>query len=341
MALNTILPGPTSTQTIVSIGYKMGGPKLAFLTLLVWALPVIFIMTGLSFLYVFLDSINLSYQVLKYIGPMAVGFIIVAALRIGKKVVADRLTFILLIFGALTTYFFRSSIVFPIVLVIGGIVSLVFSKKEDLWNRVKLNPPWKYLILFVIFAIGSIVLSIVWKNRIVDLFQSFYRYGYLVFGGGQTVIPVMHTELVDIKGYLTNSEFLTGYGLVQGMPGPMFSFSAYAGGLAASGGVINQIIAALTSGLAIFLPGILLIYFVYPIWENLKKVKAVNVALEGISAVAGGLIAASALVLMQRNGFSLANIGIVIFTSLLLFTKKLPAPVIVLIVILIGLVGVV
>lgn len=341
MALNTVLPGPTSTQTIVSIGYKMGGPKLAFLTLLVWALPVIFIMTGLSFLYVFLDSINLSHQVLKYIGPMAVGFIIVAALRIGKKVVADRLTFILLIFGALTTYFFRSSIVFPIVLVIGGIVSLVFSKKEDLWNRVKLNPPWKYLIIFAIFAIGSIVLSIVWKNRIVDLFQSFYRYGYLVFGGGQTVIPVMHTELVDIKGYLTNSEFLTGYGLVQGMPGPMFSFSAYAGGLAASGGVINQIIAALTSGLAIFLPGILLIYFVYPIWENLKKVKAVNVALEGISSVAGGLIAASALVLMQRNGFSLANIGIVIFTSLLLFTKKLPAPVIVLIVILIGLVGVV
>ena len=86
IALCSILPGPTSTQTIVSIGYKMGGPLLAFLTMLVWALPVLTMMTILSFLYSILASYNISDDSLRFIGPMAVGFIIVAAYRIGKKV---------------------------------------------------------------------------------------------------------------------------------------------------------------------------------------------------------------------------------------------------------------
>ena len=54
IALCSILPGPTSTQTIVAIGYKTGGPLLAFLTMMVWALPVLLVMTLLSFLYQFL-----------------------------------------------------------------------------------------------------------------------------------------------------------------------------------------------------------------------------------------------------------------------------------------------
>lgn len=336
IALCTMLPGPTSTQTIVSIGYKMGGPGLALLTMLVWALPVIGIMTILSFLYAFLDSVNISYEILKYIGPMAVGFIIVAAYKIGRKVVVDPMTLGLWIFGGVTTYFFRKSIIFPVVLIIGGIVSITFSKEKNLWNRVELNPPWIYFILFTGFALGGIIASSIWDTIIVDLFESFYRYGYLVFGGGQTVIPVMITELVDIKAYMTSGEFLTGYGLVQGMPGPMFSFSAYAGGMAGRGNPLIQVIAALVSAIGIFLPGLLLIYFIYPIWENLKKIKGINMSLKGINAVAGGLIAASAISLMQENGFAIDNILVVMFTSFLLFTKKLPAPLIVLITLIFG-----
>lgn len=85
IALTGILPGPSSTQTIVSIGYKVGGPLLALLTMLVWALPVIIVMTLLSFLSQFLSKMNISQDSLRYIGPMAVGFIIVAAYRIGRK----------------------------------------------------------------------------------------------------------------------------------------------------------------------------------------------------------------------------------------------------------------
>jgi len=331
IALCSILPGPTSTQTIVATGYKVGGPKLAFLTMLVWALPVIIIMTTLSFLYQFINTLDISSKVLRFVGPMAVGFIILAAFRIGKKVVIDKLTFILMLFGALVTYFIRSPWIFPTVLLFGGVISIVFSKETNLWNKVKIKPPWKYLILFIIFAMGTVFTANLFNFRILDLFDSFYRFGYLVFGGGQVVVPVMHGELVEVNKYLTSQEFLTGYGLVQGMPGPLFSFSAYAGGMAAREfSTLYQILSALVSALGIFLPGLLLIYFIYPVWENIKKIKAIKISLKGINAIAGGLIAIAAVILMQKSGFTIENIFVTIITILLLGSKKIPAPIIVL-----------
>jgi putative chromate ion transporter len=235
MALCSILPGPTSTQTMVSIGYRMGGPKLALFTMLVWALPVLIAMTVLSFLYQFLSVRSISHDVLRYVGPMAVGFIIVAAVRIGRKVIKDVPTALLMVFGAVTTFFIRAPWVFPVVLLMGGAVSMLINKEKGMWNRVSVRPPWRFLVMFAVLALGGIIVADVTDIHLVGLFEHFYRYGYLVFGGGQVVVPVMYSELVDGSGFMTSREFLTGYGLVQGLPGPMFSFAAYAGGMAARG----------------------------------------------------------------------------------------------------------
>lgn len=339
IALTGILPGPSSTQTIVAIGYKIGGPFLALLTMLVWALPVLAVMTLLSFAGPLLGVLNISQDVLLYIGPMAVGFIVVAAYRIGRKVVTDKVTVLLLLFSAITTYFIREPWIYPLVLTIGGAVSTITSKEKNLWNRVKINPPWRFLIAFGVIAIGGILLTLIWNNRILYLFERFYRYGYLVIGGGQVVVPLMYSELVEVNQFMTNQEFLTGFGLVQGLPGPMFSFSAYAGGMAARGGsAFIQVMGAVVSGIGVFLPGLLLIYFIYPVWESLKKIKGIKVSLKGITAVAGGLIAAAAIILMQRSGFELGNIVVMAATTALLFTNKIPAPLIVLAVLAAGLI---
>lgn len=76
LALCGILPGPTSSQTIGSIGYKVGGPVLALLTMMVWSVPALMMMTALSFLFRALAAAELSTAFLRFIGPMAVGFII-------------------------------------------------------------------------------------------------------------------------------------------------------------------------------------------------------------------------------------------------------------------------
>lgn len=330
IALTGILPGPSSTQTIVAIGYKIGGPLLSFLTMLVWALPVILIMTLLSFLSAYLSDFSNGKNLLAYIGPMAVAFILFAAHSISKKVVTDKLTCLLLIFGAVTTYFIRTPWIYPLVLLIGGLCAILVSKEKSIWNRVRVRPPWIYLITFFLVSILSIILSNIAENKLISLFESFYRYGYLVIGGGQVVVSMMYSALVEINNYISNQDFLTGFGLVQAMPGPMFAFASYVGGLAsADQGWFIQFLAALISGFAIFLPGLLLIYFVYPIWEDLKQIKAIKISLRGITAVAGGLIIASAIVFLQKLTLDPNNILVLVLSLLALLSKKVPTPIIV------------
>ena len=340
LALCSILPGPTSTQTIVSIGYKTGGPKLALLTMLVWALPVLSAMTALSFLYEFLAGRNISSGILRYVGPMAVGFIIVAAVRIGRKVVKDVPTALLMVFGAAATFFVRSPWIFPVVLSVGGAVGMIIYREENMWNRVSVRPQWPYLAVFAVLAVGGIIASSLTDVRLVGLFERFYRYGYLVFGGGQVVVPVMYSELVDVKNFMSSSEFLTGYGLVQGLPGPLFSFAAYAGGMATRGaGTFVHILGAVIGGVGIFLPGLLLIYFVYPLWEDLKKIRAIRISLTGINAVAGGLIAIAAVILMVASGFSWDNLVVTVAAAGLLAFTKIPAPLVVVAALAAGFIG--
>jgi chromate transporter len=339
LALCSILPGPTSSQTIVSIGYKVGGPLLALLTMVVWSVPALMMMTALSFLYRALAAAELSTDFLRFIGPMAVGFIILAAYRIGRKVVTDGLTVCLLLASALCTYFIRTPWVFPLVLICGGTISILASRETNIWNRVRIQPPWRYLILFAGFAIGSIVLSSVTGIRFFALFERFYRYGYLVFGGGQVIVPVMHSELVLLKNHMTNAEFLTGYGLVQGLPGPMFSFAAYAGGMAARGASAwHQLAGAVAGGIGIFLPGLLLIYFVYPVWAQIRQIRAIKISLKGINAVAGGMILAAGIALMLASGLSPVNLLVTAISTAALATRKVPAPLLVGLALLAGLV---
>ncbi|MFW6223548.1 MAG: chromate efflux transporter [Spirochaetota bacterium] len=339
LALNGMLPGPTSTQTIVSIGYKTGGRLLALLTLLVWALPVIALMTAASFAYGVLEQRGLSASVLRFIGPMAVGFIIYAAVRIGRKVVVDRITGLLFVLSAVVTFFFRQPWVFPVVLILGGAVTAGLNAEEGMWRSQPLRPPWGFLILFGAIALVSLLLATLFESKLLQLFEGFYRYGYLVFGGGQVVVPVMQSELVEVRGYMSNQQFLTGYGLVQGLPGPMFSFAAYAGGMASrDGGALVQLIGALIGGVGIFLPGILLIFFVYPVWEQLKGIRAVRLAIKGVNAVAGGLIAVSIVVLGLSTGLTVVTVGVMLLTAGLLFFTKIPAPIIVLAALLAGVV---
>lgn len=331
IALTTILPGPSSSQTIVAIGYKFGGVTLAILTILVWALPGIGLMIGLSFIGQISGLLSLSPEIFRYIGPMAVAFIIGAIYNIGKKVLISNFSIFLLLAATFVSYFYKEPWIPPFLLLLGGISSIAVSNKKNIYNKVRINPPWKYLFIFLILAVSLPILKSFISHIVLDIFESFYRYGYLVIGGGQVVIAFMYSDLVEVNHYITNQDFLTGYGLVQGVPGPMFSFSAYAGSFAsASLGTLGQILGGLAAGLAIFLPGILLIFFIYPIWEEMKNIKAIKIAISGIGPVACGLILASAISMIQKSGLGTDNILIMTVTFILLMTKKIPVPFIVL-----------
>jgi chromate transporter len=330
MSLCAVLPGPTSTQTIVSIGYKLGGPRLAALTMLVWALPIVLVMGALSFAYQWIAGMAGGLDALRFVPAMAVGFIAVAAVRIGRKVVTGTRSAALFAGSALLSFFFRTPWLFPLMLLAGGAVEILARRGDAAWTAPKLEPRWGYIIAFATIAAAAIVFHLADIHPLLSLFESFYRYGYLVFGGGQVVVPMMYGELVEQSGLLTGDEFLAGYGLVQGLPGPMFSFASFAGGLAARGqGTIYQAAGAALGAVGIFLPGLLLIFFVYPLWDKLRSVPMISTAVAGVNAVAGGMLASAAVVIFMAAGVSPVTVTVAAASSLILGFTKLPPPLLV------------
>ncbi len=326
-ALCQILPGPTSTQTVTAIGYKIGGPNLAYLTLLVWLLPATIVMTAAALLITFLQEQNISLRFLHILQPMAVGFVGYAAYMIGLKVIHTKTATTLMVISAVIAYFFNSPWVFPALLLAGGVVTAFRFKQHPLQDKNKIKIQWANFILYVAVLLTAAAVGGATQSLPVRLFENFYRNGSLVFGGGQVLIPLMYTEFVDYKHYLTGQEFLSGYAIMQALPGPVFSFCSYIGALSMRDhGLWGQVLGASAATVGIFLPGTFLIFFVIRFWDELKKYRVIRASLEGISAVSTGMVVAAAILLFHPLDSSPLNLFVVVATlSLLLFTR-VPAP---------------
>ena len=333
MALCSFLPGPTSTQVITGIGLERGGRSLALLTLVVWALPMILLMGCLSFIPQVFGSSNSFPVWLEFLVPMAAGFVAWAAWQIGRKVVTDKLSVALWAQGFAVVLMSGSPWGIPLILLSGGILGIVLGdsqKSEPNDNVVGNSFPWGIFTLFVGITSTCWIAMQFSPDSLIVLFERFYRYGYLVFGGGQVVVPVMQGELVDQTGLLTVEEFLSGFGLVQALPGPMFSFAAFAGGLSENQGTITrQALGALLGGFAIFLPGTLLLFCVHPIWEKFKSLPWVPKALAGLNATAGGLIGGALVVILLGIDQSIPTYVFFLLTLFALMSRKIPAPILV------------
>jgi chromate transporter len=143
------------------------------------------------------------------------------------------------------------------------------------------------------------------------------------------LIPLLYTEFVEFKHYLSSEEFLSGFGIVQALPGPVFSFSAYIGALSMRDqGLLWQILGGLVAAAGIFLPGTFLIFFVIRFWEELKKYRVVKASLEGINAASSGLVIAASFLLFQpiEQNANAINITVLVGTFIILMFTKIPAP---------------
>ncbi|MDA0778553.1 MAG: chromate transporter, partial [Bacteroidetes bacterium] len=304
-SLCQMLPGPSSTQTLMSIGYQFGGRLLAFVTLLVWVLPAFILLTASA---IFIGAFQeYALQYLRFVQPVAVAFVMVAGINMIKKSIHNRQGYLLAGMAFIVTALLRHPLdtivnmktpwMFPIVLVLGGLFSFFdFKGKAEPYEPIQIKFPWRSLIAFVlVFILAGVTGKFSDNNRLVILFENCYRFGTLVFGGGNVLIPMMLEQFVNHSHYLTAEQFLNGVGLVQAIPGPIFSIASYTGATATQEyGIVNQIAGSFVSTLGIFLPGALLIFFVFPIWKRIKSHPVVVKALPGVIAASCGLVLAAA-----------------------------------------------
>jgi chromate transporter len=323
-ALCSILPGPTSTQTLTALGFKIGGPVFAYITLIVWITPAVAIMTAAAFGMTYLRD----RSIIRFIQPIGVALIIQAGFVIGKKVIKNRLGIGLMILSAAFSFYFQSPYVCPIALIVGGIITSRKYKDFQPQPKHKMIIPWANFNLFWVFLIFLAVLGHFTDYLPVRLFENFYRNGSLVFGGGQVLAPMLFTEFVEFKQLIRQDDFLTGMALSQALPGPVFALTSYIGTLALKGTSFwEQLLGSAVGAMGIFLPGTFLIFFVYRIWGQLKQFRAIRASLEGINATSTGLTLAAAftfLVPMVYHTDWVSLLVVVTVFCLVQFTKISP-----------------
>ncbi len=356
-----LLPGASSTQTLTLIGYKRGGIPLAVLTLIIWILPACIIMGTFSFFVEYITHKNGRPDLFRYIEPMTVGFLAYASWKAFRVSVHNTITHYIMAVSAIITFvLFKMPWIFPIVIVLGGLITNISSKripqKEIITRKIKWANIWLFAAIFILAGTASeLARKNNWPNRRpINLFENTYRFGSLVFGGGQVLIPFMYEQFVArpenqklirrnpniVK--INKDDFYAGAGFVRAIPGPVFSVSSYMGGIAMKDmGFSMQVAGCVIGSVAIFLPSALLVLFFFPIWSNLKKYATVYRALEGINAVVVGIMIASCSYMMtdftpESPLMFWSQIGVGILTFFLLLYSRLPSPVIVMIFLLLG-----
>ena len=145
-------------------------------------------------------------------------------------------------------------------------------------------------VIFLAFLLILPALRRAYPHPTLAVFDSFFRVGSLVFGGGHVVLPLLQAEVVG-PGWVTNENFVAGYGAAQAVPGPLFTFAAYLGFVIQPepGGWTGAALALA----AIFLPAFLMTIGALPFWDLLRARTSFQAALRGINAAVVGLLLAA------------------------------------------------
>lgn len=321
-ALCSVLPGPTSTQVLTAIGLKRGGASLAYLTTLIWITPAVLIMTLAAFGMTHLRN----REIIHFILPVGIGLILHAGWFMAKKVITGPLYVMILLLTLLIGIIFPNPFIFPVVLFMGGTISSFNFKQFPKQTKHKMVIPWANFHLFWGFLAFSALLGHFTDYFPIRIFENFYRNGFLVFGGGQVLAPVLFTEFVEFKHLIRADDFLTGMALSQSLPGPVFALTSYLGVLLMKDyGNFGKLMGSAIGAVGVFLPGTFLIFFVFRIWSQLKQFRFIRASLAGIQATSVGLTLVAVYVFVNpmfiKGDF--LNIGIVALTFIISQTTKI------------------
>jgi chromate transporter len=323
-ALCSVLPGPTSTQMITAIGLKRGGASLAYLTLILWITPAVFVMTLAAYGMTYLRNRDLVQFVL----PVGVGLILQAGWLMARKVIKSWMYVGILVFTIAMGILFATPYIFPLVLILGGMVSSLNFREFPRQNKHKMIIPWANFHLYWGVFVFLVILGEVTDYFPFHLLENFYRNGSIVFGGGQVLAPVLYTEFVEFKGLIRPDDYLTGMALSQSLPGPIFALTSYLGVLLMKDyGILGELAGSAIGALGIFLPGTFLIFFVFRIWGQLKQYRFIRASLAGIQAASVGLTGVAVYtfvypMIQKGDGVSIA---LVICAFIVAQTERVPA----------------
>jgi chromate transporter len=323
VALCQFLPGPASSQVGISIGLLRAGYPGALAAWTAFTLPSALALV--AFAYGLAASGNaLGSGWLHGLKVAAVAVVALAILGMARTLAPDRERASLAVLALAIALAIPSAWGQIGAILVGAVIGAAFLKAGAPAAQPSLNLPASRasaviaLAIFAALLAGLPVLASITGDENIRLFDTFYRVGSLVFGGGHVVLPLLQAEVVP-SGWVSNDAFLAGYGAAQAVPGPLFTFAAYLGA------VIGGWKAAVICLVAIFLPSFLLVIGILPFWEGLRRTPMAQAVLRGVNAAVVGLLLAAFYNPVWTSGITgKADFGLAAIAFLLLFLWRTP-----------------
>jgi len=296
VALCNFLPGPTSSQVSYSIGMTRGGIPGALCAWGAFTLPSAIIML-LAAYGVRSVSGNETTGWLHGLKIVAVAVVAQAVWSMATRLCTDRTRITIAFIAAVVILLTNNSWVQVLTIAVGALAGWKLirteatAEKPEVFSRLPNRA--QSITALAIFACCLLLVPLLAAGRRdgwLALFDSFYRTGAFVFGGGHVVLPLLQAEVVP-RGWEDNNTFLAGYGIAQALPGPIFSFAAYLG--AAKTGSPTGWLAGLWCVFAILLPPMLLVTGLIPLWSRLRTSVTAQSLLAGANATVVGILLAA------------------------------------------------
>ena len=296
VALCQFLPGPASSQVGMGLGILRAGLPGALAAWIGFTMPSALAMLLFGYGVSRLGDMS-GAAWLHGLKIVAVAVVAQAVWGMARNLAPDRERATIAVGAAILVLAVPTALGQIGAILAGGVIGRLFLSERAVvrpHTPLAMHVPrsWSVVaaILFFLLLVGLPPLAAMFPSRALDIFDSFYRSGSLVFGGGHVLLPLLQAEVVP-PGWVTDDAFLAGYGAAQAVPGPLFTFAAYLGA------VMEPPLNGWAGGLlclgAIFLPSFLLLVGALPFWDVLRRLRSVQAALLGINASVVGLLLAA------------------------------------------------
>jgi len=292
VALCQFLPGPASSQVSIAIGIARARLLGGLAAWIGFTLPSALALVAFAFgIGAFASTADAGW--LHGLKVVAVAVVAQAVWGMARSLCPDRERATIAIVASIVTLTWPNAVGQLSSIAVAGLVGLFAFRDTSATSLSHMCfPIGKELgvaawIAFFILLVGLPLVRQSVSSHALEVFDSFFRVGSLVFGGGHVVLPLLQTEVVG-PGWVSNEQFVAGYGAAQAVPGPLFTFSAYLGAVMAT--EPNGWTGAALALVAIFLPSFLLLTGALPFWDLLRSMPAFQSALKGINAAVVGLL---------------------------------------------------
>lgn len=317
LAYSQLSPGPLAAQLAMYIGWLRAGFIGTTAVGIAFVLPSFVMAVIVAALYVHFGNLPWIQGMFYGIGAAVIAIIVRSATKLVRTTVrGDVLLWLIFAALAITTAWTQSEIVWLFLLC--GLVSMFI--------KAPLAASQRSIMLFAgTNPLLSGIHGVAGAATVGGLFLFFLKAGAFVFGSGLAIVPFLYGGVVAKFHWLTERQFVDAVAVAMITPGPVVITAAFIGYLVA--GVIGAAFAAF----AVFAPPYLVILFGAPYYRRFAQNRQVKAFVQGVTAAAVGAIAGAAYILARRSLVDVPTVIIAITTlAVLMLTKKVPEPVMIL-----------